>query len=725
VGDIVSISAKTQTSEDSNIIIHRENYTSNKLRKLGLLTFLLPFLALLPMRRLNNLPMRRLSKPNGNLNHVYFGLILTWAIFGPAQYDENWITLTASKLVEFGWFNNIYAANSGPIPQAYIFNLLTYLGLEVFNSQFTVRFLWAVTAAIGLNIFLKILKFYMLDRRIEVLVIAQYLLCIFFLAGSWRPEIFIVALWNYLILKLIERKISKKSKLLIPMIIGISITSGQAGVAAITFLLIFYFKKKISKKELRYCVSATLLSVFLLTFAQASPRMILKGINGFRTSTEHTGNPIFREFWRYAPTYLSADTLGQVVAVSFLICGMFFALKNLSKDALLVILPAAFLLLTPSKWIWHLAPLTTPVIVLFLSFKSSRKNLHFNNQFLKKILGLFAILIVWNSALGYQNSGFFPQYRNILLTLPLASLVSLIWFLYFRKKCNTYSFLSKHSVLLISTYFMLVIFFISSSYSWKNPFVGPIITRMAESRCAPIEKYSSLDESKLISVDDTAATLQSFSSSLLVHQGMSQMNVSFVNQISNPQNSRYVLYLKFPKGGKVTIKDQSGAFIQVSKLKRSLIPTVNDLVPDDWFKDKSYLSMNNVHIPASSSFQEFQFSSFRKIPQNLEISFSGQGDFTHSKLFIGSFVNLLNEVGLTENSIISPPIVPILGCNSTIHPEDVLPSPPKYIFYKPQIWFKESQSNYLFGIYEAFPYLNKSIHLNGSEDVSFILGKKL
>jgi hypothetical protein len=715
--DIVSVSTRTQISADSEIIVHREKYTLNKLRKFGLLTFILPFLALVSMSRLR--------KPKGYLTYAYYGLILTWAIFGPAQYDENWITLTASRLDEFGWFNNIYSANNGPIPQAFIFNLLTYIGLLVFNSQFTVRFLWAVTAAIGLTIFLRIIKFYNLDKKIEALATAQYLLCILFLAGGWRPEILIIALWNLLILRLNDKKISTKSKLLLPLIIGISITSGQAGIAAISFILIFYIKRKISIRDLRFLISATLLSVVLLTFAQASPRVILSGINSFRASSEHAGNPLFREFWRYAPSYLSADTLGKLVAITFLIYGMVFAFKNFGKDALFVVLAATFLLFTPSKWIWHIAPLTTPVIVLLLSIKSSRNTSDFNYQSFKKFAGVFAILIVWCSVLGAQDSGYYPQYKNILFILPPAVLMSLILFLYFRKNWTNYSFLSTHTVLFMSTYLMLITFFILSSYSWKNPFVGPLITRIAEGRCPTLESYSALDESKLIPVDDIEARHQRFSDSLSMQQESSQIKLSFINEISNPQNSRYVLYLKFPKGGKVTIKDQSGAFVQVSKFKRSLIPATRGVITANWFENKKFLSIDNVHIPASSSFQEFQFSGFRKIPQNLEILYSGKGVFMHSKLFIGNFVNLLSEVDSTQNSIIIPPIVPVLGCNSTIHPEDILPSAPEYIFHLPNVWFKESQPNYLFGIYEALPYLNKSINLNGSEDVSFILGKKL
>ena len=717
VKNIQSIEVKaTKESGNSYVLINREKKEANSKRLIGLIPLIIIFIFLLTKIKI--------KRPNNSLANFHFGIITLWAVLGPTQYDENWIAFSAASFTDFTWFSNIYTAGDGPIPQGFLFNVITLMGLIISNSLFTTRILWAVSAAIGLILFLRILDSYKLGSRARVVVSAQYILCVLFLAGGWRPEILIIVLWNYLILQLKNENISTKSKVLISIAVGVSITTGQAGIGAISFLMILLFKKLISLLDFGYMTLLTLLTGLTLTFAQAGPQLILEGINGFRSSSTHSGNRIVGEVNRYSSVYYSVDSLGTLLAVTFVVVGALLALISLNRNSLLVLFPMLIIFLSASKWVWHIAPLITPIIVFLLSMDKSKRVSHLESQQLKKIYLIFATVLVWASSFGFQESGYFPEFATLMTTVPAAIIASVLVFQLYRSEINFSSFLNKNYGLILATYLIVFVSFIISSYSWKTPLVGPILSRIAGSNCAQLDKYYLMDENSLLPVAEFNPTQESFSESIVLNRSEANIRLNNSNKIFKPENSRYVIYLNFPKGGTISVVDQHDDFIEVRDFQGSIKP-LSGTVFANHFKLNDFRTLKNVYIPPSSAYQEFHFEDFRKIPTEIKIQFTSAGSYRYSTLYIASLISGNREVISTKNVVISPPLVPILGCNSTIKAYQSLPQAPEYILYIPGKWLKESDQNYTSGINNVHVYLNKSVFLEGEKESVFTLGKKL
>jgi hypothetical protein len=332
--------------------------------------------------------------------------------------------------------------------------------------------------------------------------------------------------------------------------------------------------------------------------------------------------------------------------------------------------------------------------------------------------------LIWISLFGFQESGYFPNFANIMTIILPTLLISALIFRYFHAENNINQFINNNSILILVSYLAIFSSFILSSYSWKMPLVGPLVTRIHGENCSQLEKYTLLNDKGLLALGEFNSRPESFSESIVNNVSKSTFSLKVQNRIFTPEKSRYVIYLKFPKGGAISMIDQQNNFITVRDLQFST-KSSNKSVLAQQLNLNEFRTIKNVYIPPSNAFQELHFEDFKKIPSEIKILFNSTGSYSNSNLYVASLVSGEKQIIAKKNMIVSPQIAPILGCNSTIKVYQMLPAAPDYIFYTPGLWFKESDKNFLNGINDANIYLNKSVFLKGTNRSPFSLGKKL
>jgi hypothetical protein len=381
---------------------------------------------------------------------VFVGLFSSSLVM-PMFYDDGWVLQRVSQYLETGYFGDFYFHSNAWLPQSYITETLLsllygqgvgYLGLRVFVSMILfVSWLFILQSALLIK--------RKLSKQVVWLAAGVYLS----IAGVWslslRAESWVtlfLAVQLYFFTKFVfDRKLS--FFLLSSTFAGLSLSTHQSGFVSLIPLLamggfaLYQNRWRISLQLLL----ATLVSVSIilsLFFVGYDFNTILSNVRDFSDDAyQNRLNELSRIAEITGNFVSSARKFGALIILVVLV----FALSKISElngftkffSAVALIMPSG-LLLTSSKWGWHIAVLALPIsLLVLLVFDSGQKGRRGNYRYsillpvLVTIAGIsFASIGIWGTydhrALSWDEYSDFFTAGTAQLFWALLVLVSIL-----------------------------------------------------------------------------------------------------------------------------------------------------------------------------------------------------------------------------------------------------------------------------------------------------------
>ena len=349
---------------------------------LGLLTFVLATASatlLVRTRRRAGHPRLRLPRPDAVDAGVLVSLLVL-AMLVPALVDDGWVLARSGMLLDRWWFGNVFATNDAWLPQGFLHELV--LGwLQSLGAQFVHLRLFIAT---GLAVAWLVLRHCVLAPVVRLRATAWLPVAATFVAisGSWlitvRAEP-VVALFGTLTLAAVvsmERR--PRPSALVLGLVGAALTIGthQSGWVALGPTLFLFHSAARAARADRQLVPGLVAAVMaggalslLAVFAAVDLRTALSGGSEFTASADYAAG-LLSEPDRYL-TIFGGDYNSARVFTVLLVAMLALAAASLlgtatSQQRRLCLVSFAWLaglLLTSSKWPWHVGVYAVPAAV--------------------------------------------------------------------------------------------------------------------------------------------------------------------------------------------------------------------------------------------------------------------------------------------------------------------------------------------------------------------------
>lgn len=305
--------------------------------------------------------------------------LLVLAVLVPALFDDGWILARSWMLVDHWWFGNLYSTNDAWLPQGFLHELvlgwLQHLGWRFVHLR--------ILMAVGLAISWVILRHYVLAPALGRRDSQRWAAAAAFTAvsGAWlitvRAEPVVVMFGTLTLAACVSMQRRPRPIVLAIGIITAALTIGahQSGWVALGPLLFLLYAAVRPANEERQRWSALITAVaaggaisLLTVFAAVDLRFALAGGREFAADGVYSAG-IFSEPERYL-SLLSGDNSGARVSTALMLVALALsaALAVGSDPArrrlwLVSFAWLAGLLLTSSKWPWHLGVYAVPATV--------------------------------------------------------------------------------------------------------------------------------------------------------------------------------------------------------------------------------------------------------------------------------------------------------------------------------------------------------------------------
>jgi hypothetical protein len=687
---------------DFEYIIETSRYAPNSYRKIAFLFGILIFIVFFFLERPKN-PDKRDVMISFKVMMIFSSSTILWGLFGPSIYDEGWTLVTGKTFQNLGWFSNVYSSASAPMPLGTPFNYLTHFLLLLPKPLLVIRLVWAILVILSYFQMARILEnhFGTIKPKIQLLSTSIYFVLVISLCGGWRPEILGLIIFNYMVL-CIQSKVPL-SPYLIGSLIAIGLSISQSGVINFAFLIILYHLREKAPKKIIQAIFAFSIVFCWILLSHSSLRQFLNGIFAFRNVETHNTIPLIGEVRRYTQFFMSPQSLTITITFCFILLSLLNVIQRLKRSrkweetSLLLILSIFFLSITPSKWWWHFAPISTLFVLYSIPYfyNDAKKTTRIYRSKIEYLAFTFMVLILVRSVyftvrlsptFPFNNSSSLPQ------VLYPAYLFLAVVFFYFMKK-NTASIKNiklhlKTNIIVgvISLSFVLPV--LQNYFDTSQSRLSNIFERRLDDTCQSLKVFYSLELAGKEILDTINANNKVVSSEAIQLHELDSLIPEGKNNQSN-----LILPIKVPRGSFIQIADENGNYLIVDSPRSNFIvkremPSFDEILHT--YSVSSQIPSTAYYIKPTNRVQILRLREIDPASKLLKIRLLTAGNYSVGDLKHSNLVTLDKEIGSSALGVI-PPLVSNFGCISSNLFETKRPDNRMFIIQDNSMWFSDEQ----------------------------------
>jgi hypothetical protein len=703
---------------DFQFMIETSRYSPNSYRKIAFFAGALIFIVFFFLKRPKS-PDKQNFVMNFKVMMFFSAITFSWGLFGPSIFDEGWTLVTGKTFQNLGWFSNVYSSASAPMPLGTPFNFITHYVLLLPKPLLAIRLIWAIFVILSYYQMVRILHnhFGTLKPKIQILAASVYFVIIISLCGGWRPEILGLILFNFLVLS-VQSKV-QLSPYLVGTLIAIGLSISQSGVINFAFLIILYYLREKSPKKIIKALF-TFTGVFCwVVLSHSNLRQFIDGILAFRSVASHNSIPFFGEVKRYTQFFYSPQSILVTITFCFILLSLLNVLVKLKRCkkwdemSLLLCFSILFLSITPSKWWWHLAPLSTLFVLHFLSilYTEDANKERFRRSKIENLSYLFMVVILIRSI--YFNARISPTFPFINSTfLPQVLYSTFIFlafiFIYFRnrksiglRKIHLFS----NSTFIIGFISLSVILPVLQNYlNDSQSKVSNVFERRIDDTCKSLNGFYSLelDGQEILNAIQTNRKVVT-SEAVQLHE----LNLVLPRRINN--NAELILPIEVPRGSYIQIADENDDYLIVDSPRsnftaKSEIPSYEDGLYE--YSVSNEIPNTAYYIKATNRVQILRLREFDQSSGSLRIRLLTVGSYSVGNVKYSKLVTLDSEIGSSALGVI-PPLVSNFGCISSNLFETYRPDNRMFLIQDSSMWFRDEQ----YATSEISGHVNKKIEV--------------
>jgi hypothetical protein len=683
-------------------IIETSRYSPNPFRHAAFVVSALVFIVGFFRNRTKNTPKIEFFRKRSLLILFSTGTTL-WGLFGPSIYDEGWTLITGQAFQNLGWFSNVYSSASAPMPLGTPFNYLTSFLLLLPKPLVFIRLTWAALVIISYCQMVRIMenRYGTLKPSIRLLAASTYFVLVVSLCGGWRPEILVLLIFNYMFLS-IQSNVSL-SPYFVGSLIALGLSISQSGVINFAFLVLLYLVRVKAPKKLTQAFFGFSLAFSWIILSHSNLNQFLKGILAFRSVETHSNIPLIGEVKRYTQFFLSPQSIAITITFCLISLSVLNILGNLKKSrfwdetSLLLLFSVLLLSVTPSKWWWHFAPISSLFVLHSLPyfFTGSKKTSRVHRTKIEYIVLAFIVIILVRSiyynvrlspTFPFVNSSTIPQGLFLIyLSISFAT-----YFQYKKKKYASRHTQSELRIRIIVGFMTLSVLLpvIQNYLDTSKSQLSNVFERRFDRTCESLGEFYSLELSG-------QEILNAIETNKKVVSSISPQSYQLELKLPKWPNNQteLILPIRVPSGSFIQIVDEKGNYLVVESPKSHFsvekeVPGIENALYE--YSVSNQIPTSAKYIKATDRVQILRLREFDPSSKSFNLGLLTAGNFSVGNLSYSHLISLDQEIGSSALGVI-PPLVSNFGCMSSNLFESNRRDNRMFLIQDDSMWFRDEQ----------------------------------